>query len=595
MGPYCKFHCQRLLILVLITVSFSLSIYSQGVHKLSFKGNLGEHKLILKDLNPALPADWSGYTHLVMEIRTSSPQRFSIWLYRHADTPVRLMFNPFGQNVWLRASVPLRYFEGKDESGHDLASATNRRTDAFWYSLWGPFGKLKSIDAIGFAMPYPVNDPTLEIRSIHLSREDPGSEFLEKLPVLDEFGQWAHSDWPGKVKSQLQLDRELADEAKAFGTYADFNYCEYGGYNNTQAKATGFFRLEQINGKWWFVDPCGHLYLSTGSNGTGVGFGGRPSETVTPASRLMARRLESWGFTSGAQGKPYTIMLRWPRTEGSFFFGLSDVYSEEYAWLVDQAANEQCSPVREDSLLLGYFIGNEPAWEGRESELVDMIIAGPGTATQTRLKEFLAGGDTPERREEFVIAAFEKYLELTCAAVKKYDPNHLTLGIRFGGRASAKVLYTGRVFDVNSINVYEYEPTAQLDRAYRISGRPALIGEFHIGVPENGLSSGLVQAKDQTERGKAFRYYVEQAAALDCFLGAHWFQWRDQSPLGRRDGENYNIGLVDANNRPYKELVEAARITHKRLYDVHSGNILPFNERPKASDAGTPTTPWYDR
>jgi len=51
--------------------------------------------------------------------------------------------------------------------------------------------------------------------------------------------------------------------------------------------------------------------------------------------------------------------------------------------------------------------------------------------------------------------------------------------------------------------VYEYEPMWQLERAYRYTGRPVLIGEFHIGVPANGLGAGLVQAKDQKERGNA--------------------------------------------------------------------------------------------
>ena len=27
--------------------------------------------------------------------------------------------------------------------------------------------------------------------------------------------------------------------------------------------------------------------------------------------------------------------------------------------------------------MLGYFIGNEPPWPGRESQLVDAILAGP--------------------------------------------------------------------------------------------------------------------------------------------------------------------------------------------------------------------------
>jgi hypothetical protein len=86
-----------------------------------------------------------------------------------------------------------------------------------------------------------------------------------------------------------------------------------------------------------------------------------------------------------------------------------------------------------------------------------------------------------------------------------------------------------------------------------------LIGEFHLGVPENGLGSGLVQAKDQTERGIGYRYYVEQAVSLPYSLGAHWFAWRDEPVLGRMDGENYNIGFVDVTDRPYPELVEAAK------------------------------------
>ena len=221
-----------------------------------------------------------------------------------------------------------------------------------------------------------------------------------------------------------------------------------------------------------------------------------------------------------------------------------------------------------------------------------MILAGPATATQSRLKEFLAKGDTPARRKEFVVGAFEKQIELVGAAIRKYDPNHLNLGIRFGGTPPEDVLKCGRVFDVCSINVYEYEPTKVIERSFRLTGRPILIGEFHFGVPENGLGAGLVQTRDQVERAKGYRYYVEQSAALPAFLGAHWFTWRDEPVLGRGDGENYNIGFVDATDRPYLELVAAAKATHARLREVHSGKAAPFGERPKASDAGTPASPW---
>jgi hypothetical protein len=612
MNQPLRLNLRNSVISIMLILLFSGKANAQEVLKMSFDGTLSEHKFNLDKLKPALASDWTTSTHLVWEMRTTSPQRFSIWLYKNNGTPSRVMFQPFGQNVWMRASLPVSYFVSKDKSGMDLASANNRRTNSFWYSTWGPFGSINSIESIGFVMQYPVNKPVIEIRNMHLSTKDEGSEFLEKLPVLDEFNQWAHAEWPGKLKSKEQLEHELTEEAKTFNAPNDYNYCELGGYKNTQAKGTGFFRVEEIDGRWWFVDPHGHLFLSMGSNGAGAGFGSRPSAMLAQSQggsrpqnasqggnrpptqantqqnqqtseqqaarratiERITPRLKAWGMTTGGDNMPYTVMMRWPRAQGTSFLGLPDVYSTEFATSVDEIARNQCTPLKDDPQLIGYFVGNEPAWDGRESEVVEMILAGPATATQTRLKEFLAKDNTPERQKEFVVAVFEKYLDIISAAVKKYDPNHLNLGIRFGGSCSDALLRTGRKFDVCSINVYEYEPMAQIDRANRYTGRPVLIGEFHIGVPANGLGSGLVQAKDQKERGIAYRYYIEQAASTPAFLGAYWFQWRDEPVLG------------------YVELVEAAKLTHKRLHDVHSGKIAPFYQRPLASDAGTPSSPW---
>jgi hypothetical protein len=581
---------------------------------LTFDGVISETKLSLKELGENIPSDWSGYNFLVVEMRASSPQRFGLWAYT-ADGPRRMEINPIGQNAWLRASIPIRYFVAKDSNGMDLASANNRRANTFWISVIGPFGGLKSVEAVGVGMEYPVNHPTIELRNVHLATNDEGSVFLDPQARRDQFGQWALVDWSQKIKSREQLDKELADEQKNFGSPADFGYDEFGGYKDTQANATGFFHIEQINGKWWFVDPKGHLFLSTGFNGTpggrggfGGGRGGRgapggtnsPAATNAPVAQATApatpsltnRRLESWGMNTGGAGRPNAIMLNWPLNRQTTFLGLPDSYSPEFATNIDNSARSQCASRRDDPLVLGYFVGNEPPWGDRESEVVDLILTGPESATQTKLKEFLAAGDTAKRRKEFIIQTFEKYLETVCAAIKKYDPNHLTLGIRYGGVPSEDMLRCARVFDVCSINGYEYEPTRQMERAYRITGRPVLVGEFHIGVPENGLGAGLVQARDQTQRAIAYRFYMEQAASLDCFLGAHWFQWNDEPVQGRFDGENYNIGFIDATGRAYPEMVAAAQATNKRLMDVHVGKILPFTQRPMASDAGTPATPW---
>lgn len=604
----CILTMQMVKTVVLITAIAAISVAccppmahadDTPTRRVVFEGTGAEHKWALSDLGPQWPSDWSPYQYLVVEMRTSTPQRFFLSIYTKQGLR-RIVLHPFGQNVWLRASIPLRFLRGRDTSGHDMASANNRRTDSFWMSVTGPFGELKDVEAIGLRMDYPVGNAAVEIRSIELSIEDRGSKFLEAGPLVDEFGQWVNADWPGKIKSREQLDRQRADEEKSLAP-GQFNLGRYGGYLDTTAEATGFFRTQEIDGRWWLIDPEGHYFLSTGCTGmraADVRRGGRSStspsidltKTTVSASQpeLMIRRMDAWGLTtfgnwsSPVPGKAYTRQINIPQS-GPAFLGMCNVYSDDFADQLDEAVARQCEPLMKDPWLLGYFIGNEPPWPGREAEVTKLILAGPPTPTQAKLKAVLADGDTPERRRDFVYAAFETYLGQVCAAIKRHDPNHLNLGIRFGGVPPRKILRMARVFDVCSINVYQYEPSDRIKTACEATGRPILIGEFHIGVPANGLAAGLVQAADQAERAKGYRYYMEQAAAQPGFVGAHWFTWRDEPVLGRMDGENYNIGFVDSANRPYPELVRAAIATHKRLLAIHAGKLEPFNERPQAA------------
>jgi hypothetical protein len=300
----------------------------------------------------------------------------------------------------------------------------------------------------------------------------------------------------------------------------------------------------------------------------------------------------AWGFNTvgnwsdpqlwDAGRKPFVVNLGgWGTQTG--YFGMPDVYAEDWESMVDKAAEQQCAPRKDDPYLLGYFVANEPPWPGRESFLVDIILEGRPSGLQARAKEFLADGDTPERRQEFIYAAFERYLDVINAAIKKHDPNHLNLGLRFGGHAPPdRVLELNSRFDVYSMNCYAFNLDPELlKKIYDVTGRPIIIGEFHFGVPENGLAAGLVQVSSEAERGVAYRYYVEQAASFPALIGTSWFQWIDQVVTGRFDGENYNIGVVDVTDRPYDEFLDGVIETHKNLYAVHSGAVEPFSQRAK--------------
>jgi hypothetical protein len=214
--------------------------------------------------------------------------------------------------------------------------------------------------------------------------------------------------------------------------------------------------------------------------------------------------------------------------------GVADVYAENYAETVDRAAAQQCDSYRNDRFLLGYFVGNEPPWPGREAVAADALLAGPATRTQAALKKFLADGDTPERRKEFLIGAYTKMIESVSAAIRRHDPNHLNLGLRFGSSAPIEAVKASRIFDVYSLNSYPYQVNQrEVDKVKDAIDRPILIGEFHFGTPGRGMTPGLRQTSSQEERGVAYRFYVEHAAAADpAIVGAHWFEWIDEPSTG---------------------------------------------------------------
>jgi hypothetical protein len=585
-----------------------------------------EHKWTLKDLDPALPSDWSPYNFLVLEMKASSPQRFELAFYSDEKSQRRQM-QPFA-GVWIRAAVPLQYYRTPKKTGMDLASLGKVPSNTFWISTGGAMGPLNAVDAIAVNMRNPAGKPTLEIRSIKLAKDDPGSDVLDRKPVVDQFGQWIPADWPGKVISLDQLKRSWAEEDRALEAGGTFGWCKYGGYRETKAKATGFFRVEEVGGRWWFVDPDGHLFFSTSSTGMGAGSGearlkgredyyaatppvdaagGRRGLTGFFGWNILRRvgeehkdgwvdldlkRMESWGLNTignwsdprlwDAHHKAYVVNLRgWGMESG--YMGMPDVYSAEFPKIVDASAAQQCASRKDDPYLLGYFIANEPPWPGRESLVVEVILERPPSAIQAEAKKFLADGDTPERRKQFIYRAYDRFLKVVNGAIRKHDPNHLNLGLRFGGGLPpAEMLKASAAFDVYSMNVYSTQVNQKtMEEIYRVTGRPIIVGEFHFGVPGRGLAPGLVQVRDQAERGVAYRYYVEQAASFPAFIGSSWFQWVDQPNTGRFDGENYNIGLVDVTDRPYPELIEAIKTTSRRLLAVHGGKAAPFDTTAK--------------
>lgn len=309
---------------------------------------------------------------------------------------------------------------------------------------------------------------------------------------------------------------------------------------------------------------------------------------------------------------PYVLPLsRFPSTDVKLFRDFPDVFSEEYATNAKKFAR-QLNEFKTDPYLIGYFLRNEPTWAfGANDVAFEMFATNQlseskhtyigwlstqytniqqlNESWKLELKSFedISNQIFEEYPSEKSKADFwkfseilvAKYVNVPCDEVEKVDPNHLNLGMRYAWMSSDLLYKAGERFDVFSINGYGNPGPPETAEIARISGKPVMIGEFHHGATDRGLpASGIQGALTQADRGKAYRYYIEQGLARPELIGMHYFQWLDQPVFGRFDGENYNIGFMDICNQPYKELVNAAKLTHLKMYEVASGTEQPFNE-----------------
>jgi hypothetical protein len=101
-----------------------------------------------------------------------------------------------------------------------------------------------------------------------------------------------------------------------------------------------------------------------------------------------------------------------------------------------------------------------------------------------------------------------------------------------------------------------------LDTLHSLSGKPVIASEFYMAAVENrsgnkNLVGGFPAVPTQKERGEALANTLRELARLPYIVGADWFQYYDEPPHGRKlDGEDYNFGLVDIHDEPYREVVE---------------------------------------
>jgi hypothetical protein len=344
-------------------------------------------------------------------------------------------------------------------------------------------------------------------------------------------------------------------------------------------------------------------------------------------AELTELRLKEWGINTignwsqnefiAASSLSYVYPMEdFPTTMEKIFRDFPDVFAPEYEENAKGFAG-QLIPLREDRRLVGYFMRNEPHWAFVDGlNLTELMLKHPAalaskdrfvgwleerygtvsnwnTVWRTSYETFrdvldpakLNMNGTQGQQEDFAAynrLMIRRYVEVPARHCKEADPHHLNLGMRYAWVASDDILEGCEAFDVFSINCYQFKPDKELiEKISKKLQKPVMIGEFHFGAVDVGmLAYGIRAVATQEDRGLAYRYYVEQAAAIPELIGVHYFQLNDQPVLGRFDGENYQIGLVDVCQRPYSAIINQMKLAHEHMYGIRTGHILPLYQPP---------------
>ncbi len=349
---------------------------------------------------------------------------------------------------------------------------------------------------------------------------------------------------------------------------------------------------------------------------------GRPYDLDSYFGRWIDR-LRAWGFNSAGAFNavppvtsekrfPYVTFVPVPAPPLGNLGVVWDPFAPGLAAKFDAAYAQSVAPKANDPLLIGYFISNEPLLEDvpkvvpalrasqcpSKARLISLFkkkystVAAFNAAWNSRFASFEAAAEEPltvttRAAAEDMAAFFRLFLEtryaLVNTAFRKHDPHHLLIGDRWmPGTANSEVLVTtaAKYLDVVSINYYTYGiDKGFLDRIHGWAKKPLLFSEFYYAVADQGLQGGS-KVNSQSERGLAYRNYVEQSAATGYVVGIQWFIALDQACTGRFfegfNGEAANTGLVNVADRPYKDFLAEVMKTNYTIYDVLLGTRPPY-------------------
>ena len=390
----------------------------------------------------------------------------------------------------------------------------------------------------------------------------------------------------------------------------------YGGcLGEPREKATGFFRTQKIDGRWWLIDPDGYRFYHVAINAVReprnvtATFGSRERWADAVTAQLRENGFNGLGNWSSRRLQEVEQPLVWVLRH-NFLFAFAREKKQVEPASGTQGFLNRCMPVfhpefpafcevygkvladtADDPNLLGIMTENEIQCP---VDLLDRYLASdvsnpdlkPGyDAAAAWLMARKGSIDTKDltRRDryEFIAYAFGRYYSIVTPIVRKYDPNHMYLGSRINYSTGEfdnpwfwKML--APYHDVVSVNYYHrWGPQGdELAEWAAWADRPILFTEWYakaMDVPNlaNTRGAGWL-VRTQEDRARYYQHFTLGALEQKSVVGWHFFKYLDDPPESKAldNMGGANKGMFDVTGKPYAPLLERARAVNREVYPL---------------------------
>lgn len=359
----------------------------------------------------------------------------------------------------------------------------------------------------------------------------------------------------------------------------------YGGAHSIRRKATGFFRLDEVDGRHFFITPEGHGFRAIGLNHYHM-------MTSRDYDRAI-QNLRDWGFNSGGYQAPPWQWNRIPHTRGIVLvpnsnwmrpgtFAFRDVFDPSFLGELEQNMRRVVEPSSENPFLIGYFWTDIPLWNAkRQSKIAkgDAFWGQDWISFFKSLPENAAGrkvwegwrNENPDAAERAFLAVIARQLYSKAHALtRKYDSNHLILGDRYFEPDMPEQVIREALPFIDAIAIQPTTKEFQSDYFTRLSkryGKPIYIADHVTSFRTREHPNTMSQVTTDPESYVAYyTEYVTCALSHPSVIGYNKCQYQDQllSP------DFLKQGLLKADGTPQPTVDGIGAANRKALESAYS-------------------------